>query len=138
MGTWGIESFHDDIAVDWLEDLFDSDPIAFFRQCLDLTGHDYLGHIACIGVVCTAEMIHGVLSEPRAGLPEAALQWLKVNQDLNVKPFVYEAIIGLGRVIGPESEMFEMWQDSENQLDAWQTHLRELVERLEVVAAEIS
>ena len=111
MGTWGIESFADDIAVDWLEDLFESDPLAFFRHCLDLTGEDYLGHIACVGVVCTAEMIHGLLREPRQGLPERANEWLQQHQSLDVQPLVTEAIIGLGRVMGKESEMFELWED---------------------------
>lgn len=137
MGTWGIGSFQDDIAVDWLEDLFDSDPVAFFRQCLDLSGEDYLGHIACVGVVCTSEMIHGLLRQPRAGLPEAAHQWLEQHKALNVQPFLGEAIVGLERVRENKSEMFAMWEDDGDRLDQWRESVGDLIQRLEVVAAEI-
>ncbi len=136
MGTWGIGSFEDDIAVDWLEDLYDSDPIAFFRHCLDLTDHTYLEHMACVGVVCTAEMIHGLLRSPRSGLPEAAREWFDQHRDLPVQSLVLEAIIGMGRVLGPDSEMVELWQDEGDRFDAWRSHQRDLIERLEAVVAE--
>lgn len=135
MGTWGIESFADDIAVDWLDDLFESDPRAFFLHCLDLSGEDYLGHIACVGVVCTAEIIHALLREPRTGLPERAYEWLRQHQELDVQPFVATAIRGLGRVLGPNSEMFELWEDDGERLPAWEARIGDLMERLETVAA---
>ncbi|MEM1068528.1 MAG: DUF4259 domain-containing protein [Planctomycetota bacterium] len=134
MGTWGIKSFEDDVAVDWLEDLYDSDPEAFFRHCLDLTGHDYLEHMACIGIVCTAEMLHGLLLEPRAGLPDTAMEWFEQHRELDVQPFVPDAINGLNRVIGPQSEMTELWQDDGDRFGEWQAHIQDLIVRLQAVA----
>ena len=83
MSSWGYRTFEDGIACDWLEDLHDSDPIAFFVKCLDLTGLDYFDFLACIGVVCTAEMLRGMKLGPRPGLPDAAVGWCQQYRDLN-------------------------------------------------------
>jgi hypothetical protein len=136
MGTWGLGTFDDDIACDWIEDLHDSDAIAFFNQCLDLTGHEDLEYLACIGVVCTAEILHGVLAQPREGLPEAARQWIDNHKHLNVAPLAAEAILGLRRVICPSSEMHQLWEDNEEMYDAWMRQIKDLLSRLETTMAE--
>ncbi len=121
MGAWGPRTFEDDLACDWLEDLFESDPIAFFDHCLDLTGVESPGLLECIGVVCTAEMIHGLLRGPRPGLPEAALRWLRrhVSLTATVRSLIPLVIEGLDRVLDPSSEMYWQWEDEGDQWDAW-------------------
>lgn len=127
MGSWGPGTFEDDIACDWLEDLHDSDPIAFFAQCLDLRDLDYMEFLACVGVVCTSEMIHALTFKPRLGLPEAALSWINDHKALNVICFVPESIAGLKRVMGPASEMHELWADHEEMYDQWRTRMNDLL-----------
>ena len=134
MGSWGPGTFEDDIACDWLEDLHESDPIAFFAHCLDLGDLQYVEFLACVGVVCTAEIVHSLICEPRAGLPEAAYEWLEENQRLDVVPLIPDTIAGLHRVLGPESEMHEMWEDSGN-LHVWEAKTSDLLRRLESVLA---
>lgn len=127
MGSWGPRTFEDDLACDWLEDLLDSDPIAFFDHCLDLTGLDSLGMLASIGVVCTAEMIHGLLCEPRDGLPEAARRWLdrhRVLANLAI-PLVPTAVAGIDRVLQPDSAMHLQWDDADD-LESWQREVTSL------------
>lgn len=136
MGTWGLGTFEDDIACDWLEDLHDSDPIPFFAHCLDLTGHDYLEFLAGVGVVCTAEMLHGLACGPRPGLPSDAQQWIDKHQGLNVAPLMPAAIAGLRRVISPQSQMREMWRDDAVRFDDWMRQLKDLLQRLEHAHAE--
>ena len=131
MGSWGLGTFEDDIACDWLEDLYDSDPIAFFAKCLDLSDLQYVEFLACVGVVCTAEIIHSLLCEPRRGLPEAAHQWLGEHQGLNVFAFIPDTIAGLRRVMGPDSEMRELWEDNHEMHDAWMMQMTDLLKRLE-------
>jgi len=135
MGSWGLGTFEDDIACDWLEDLQESDPIAFFEQCLDLSDHQYVEFLACVGVVCTAEIIHSLISEPRTGLPEAAHQWLGEHRRLNILPFIPDAIAGLRRVMGPDSEMRELWEDNDAMHCDWMIQMRDLVKRLESALA---
>lgn len=135
MGSWGLGTFEDDIACDWLEDLQDSDPIAFFAHCLNLSDIQYIEFLACVGVVCTAEMIHSLICEPRTGLPQAAHQWLGEHQGLNILAFIPDAIEGLRRVMGPDSEMRELWEDSDGMHDAWMSRTRDLQKRLETALA---
>ncbi|MFK8113327.1 MAG: DUF4259 domain-containing protein [Rubripirellula sp.] len=131
MGTWGLGTFDDDIACDWLEDLHESDPIAFFVQCLDLDGDDYLEFLACIGVVCTAEVIHAVICGPRKRVPEAVHQWIQHHPDLSVIALVPDAISGLRRVLGSDSEMLQRWEDNEPMFDDWIKSIEDLIQRLQ-------
>lgn len=131
MGAWGSGTFEDDIACDWLEDLYDSDPLAFFRECLDLDGQvDYLEYVACIGVICTAEMIHGLLHQPRAGLPSAAINWLRENQGLSVRPLIPQTIVAMQQVLGDHSELREMWEDESQRCREWIQTTDDLLQRL--------
>lgn len=130
MGSWGFRTFEDDIACDWLEDLFDSDPIAFFQQCLDLEGHDFLEFLACIGVTCTAEILHGLARTPRNGLPEAAYQWLDAHQELRVDALIPSAIDGLQRVLSSDSQMQLIWEDDGERFNQWRMHYLELIKGL--------
>ncbi|TWU47125.1 DUF4259 domain-containing protein [Rubripirellula reticaptiva] len=128
MGSWGPRTFEDDIACDWLEDLLDSDPIAFFDHCLDLSEPGALGMLACVGIVCTAEMIRGLLCGPREGLPEAAHRWLERNNSLDVlvQSLVPSTVDGLDRVLNDDSEMYQQWEDAGPELDAWRRQIESL------------
>ncbi len=130
MSAWGTGTFDDDFACDWLEDLGDSDPIAFFEHCLDLTGQDDLEYLACVGVVCTAEMIHAICCGRRDELPQPAGQWLRDNRALPVGRLVPAAIGGLRRVLGHQSEMRDRWEDNEELFDSWIAGITDLVDRL--------
>ena len=131
MGSWGFRTFEDDIACDWLEDLFDSDPIAFFHKCLDLEGHDFLEFLACIGVTCTAEILHGLARAPRKGLPEAAYHWLESNQELSTHSMLPSAIAGMHRVLGDDSQMQRMWEDDGERFQQWRQYNLELIKGLQ-------
>ncbi|MCH1439946.1 MAG: DUF4259 domain-containing protein [Rubripirellula sp.] len=131
MSSWGYKTFEDEIACDWLEDLHDSDPIAFFVKCLDLTGLDHLDFLACIGVVCSAEMLCGIKSGPRLGLPNAAARWCEQHHDLNCDFLIPRAIDALKLVLTDRSEMWVRWDDEAGQFDSWLEHQQELIEVLE-------
>ena len=131
MGPWGFRTFEDELACDWLEDLFDSDPILFFRHCLDLQAVDYVEYLAGIGVICTSEMLHAICDRPRDGLPAAAHAWLQRHRRLEVVDLLPDAISGLGRVLGPESELRERWQDHDQWGEQWNRCNRDLLRRME-------
>lgn len=130
MAPWGFETFQDELACDWLEDLFDSDPIAFLTHCLDLERLDYIEYLAGIGVLCSAEIIHGLCAQPRVCLPRLAQDWLVTCQDLDVSNLLPAAIAGMDRVIGTKSEMRERWEDNEQWSDEWFRHQAELLHLL--------
>ncbi|TWU48898.1 hypothetical protein Poly51_48020 [Rubripirellula tenax] len=139
MGVWGPRTFDSDIACDWLEDLWDSDAIAFFDHCLDLTDHtsesgrvNQLGMLACVGVVCTAEMLRGLLFGAREGLPDSAHRWLEENQNLDVlvQSLVPDTIEALNRVLASESEMYLRWDDADDDIETWRLQIESLKQEL--------
>ncbi len=134
MGSWGPRTFEDDIACDWLEDLMDSDPIAFFDHCLELNEPGPLGMLACVGVVCTAEMLCGLLRGPREGLPESAHGWLDRHQALGVlvQSLLPDTVDALDRVLDPHSEMYQQWEDADVELITWTKQLTNLKNALKM------
>ncbi|MCG8652644.1 MAG: DUF4259 domain-containing protein [Pirellulales bacterium] len=133
MGTWGMGAFDNDVAGDWLEDLADSDPIAFFRHCLDLSDQDYLEQVACVGVVCTAEILHGLLRSPRPELPETACRWIADHSTLMPFELVPAAIDGMEAVLDEPSEMRELWEDEAEHYAQWQAYMAQLTDGLRQV-----
>ena len=136
MSSWGYHTFQDEIACDWLEDLHDSDPIPFFVKCLDLAGLDHIDFLACVGVVCTAEMLFGIKSGPRSGLPEAAVAWCEQYRELNCAFLIPHAIDALRLVLTDCSEMWVRWDDEADRFDSWLEHQQKLVEGLRSVLRE--
>jgi len=134
MSSWGYRTFEDGIACDWLEDLHDSDPIAFFVKCLDLADLEYFDFLACVGVVCTAEMLRGIKSGPRPGLPEAAVGWCEEHRDLNCGFLIPRAIDSLKLVLTDRSEMWVRWDDDAERFDCWLEHQQELMENLQGIS----
>ena len=136
MSSWGFRTFEDDIACDWLEDLFDSDPIAFFVKCLDLRGIDNLDFLACVGVVCTSEMLRGVVAGPRPRLPEIATHWCPEYHELNCQWLLPQAVAAMKRILAPDSEMRVRWEDNGEQFECWLSHQTELTRDLQAAIPE--
>jgi Domain of unknown function (DUF4259) len=136
---WGIGPFDDDLAADWLEDLNDSDPIAFFQHCLDLSDTDDLHYLACIGVVCTAAMLAGLVSQRfRSTLPETALAWIANHQHLQseVPPLARQAIMGLGQVLSIDSEISVRWEDrGADQYEQWHQGIEQIAAELRIAVS---
>ena len=137
MSSWGHRTFEDDIALDWLEDLHESEPLAFFRHCLDLSDQHELTYLACVGVVCTAEMIHSIITEPRPGMPEAARVWVAEQDDVEIalRGLVPSTIEALDRVLCKTSEMTLRWQDAgETHYGTWYGEVASLKNELAKIA----
>lgn len=126
MSSWGHRTFDDDIALDWLEDLHESEPIAFFRHCLDLTDQQDLCFLACVGVVCTAEVIHAIIATPRLGMPVSAKEWCCNQESIqqSATELVPQAITALDRVLQDSSEMWVRWSDlGETHFGTWHSEV---------------
>lgn len=141
MNIWETGPFEDDLAIDWLEDLHDSDAMAFFRHCLDLTDTNDLHHLACIGVLCSSAMIAGLLSDsPALPLPPSATDWLADHQALKSEApsLIVDAIGGLRQVLAPESEMAVRWQDRGEAMYAqWRRDVEQIMTLLQTVQSQV-
>ncbi len=130
MSPWGIGTFEDELACDWIEDLEDSDPVAFLAHCLDLGDEQPLGYLACIGVLCSAEIISATSSNTASKLPEALQRWIESHPEIDLKPFVLPAIIGLRKVLAEDSEISLLWNDNEQSGSDWLKSKKELCKNL--------
>lgn len=131
MNPWGIKTFDDEIACDWLEDLYDSDPVAFLAQSLDLSDTGDLDYLPCMGVFCAAELVHAKHSQNVERIPKELSQWLEQNTELGLSGFILPALNALRQILTSESELVERWSDNEAAADLWLQHKRELLELLE-------
>jgi uncharacterized protein DUF4259 len=127
MGTWGSEPFDNDGAADWGNDLDDARPedrAALVRSALTLDD-GYLevdeGQIA----VAAAAVVAAV----RCGTVPDSPYWpdfLTASEGLDLPDLRDLALTALDRIVGPESELHELWTEDgpSEEWDAQITALR--------------
>lgn len=132
MGAWSPEPFGNDSALDWAQDLVESDAAAFlaatFETVLEDEG-DYLdAELGEVGLAA-AEVLARLLGRPVPGgeLPEALQAWLATpGQGADaVVALCAPALAALERIAGNASELHELWSETD-ALGEWQAQVRAL------------
>lgn len=125
MGAWGIGSFENDQAGDWIYDLEEADDWGLVQTTLQkiLDGDD---EDAC-EALAAAEVVAAALGRPLANLPEEATQWLGEHRDLpdNLVALATRAVTA----VATTSELKELWEETAD-FDAWCGTVRDLQSRL--------
>ncbi len=130
MGTWSHEPFGNDSAADWaweLEGQTDFSLVAQAIQSVLDTGADYLDADVAVEAVAAAEVLAKALGRGTQAdaYTEEVDAWLKT---VTVKPspeLLAQAQAALARVIAPDSELRELWEESED-FPNWETSIRAL------------
>lgn len=129
MGTWGIGSFENDDAADFMIDLLDSGDLSLIREVLDnvLTSTEYVEAPDAALAIVAAEVAAAALGRAtRAAQQEAGLaDWLArirptIDDDLR-----QQAVNALRRILAEHSELRELWEDTEEFRD-WQATVTDL------------
>lgn len=132
MGAWSPEPFGNDSALDWAQDLVESDGAAFlaatFEAVLEDEG-DYLdAELGEVGMAA-AEVLARLLGQPvpGTGLPEALEQWLAgAGRGVTVPAeWRAQALAALERIAGNASELHELWAETD-ALGEWQAQVKAL------------
>ena len=131
MNPWGIETFENEIACDWLEDLQDSEPVAFVKESLHLHIHQRIPYVSCIGVVCAAELVHSSNSKRSRPVPLELYQWIEKHPKMDFTGFIIPAIVSMRRVLQPQSELRIRWEDNETLGPTWLRNQNRLIGLLE-------
>jgi len=128
MGTWGIKTFEDDDARDWIYKLEDTDdPLVFLRDSLKYPETNvYFDSIRAKLVLCASEIIYGLLQTPREGVPENAVDWINSNKGLDVSDLKDLCIKGIDRVLADNSELKDLWSENTDLYQQWQDNVRSL------------
>ncbi|AWT35733.1 hypothetical protein GCM10008956_05620 [Deinococcus arenae] len=128
MSAWGVGPFQNEAAAGYAAEIVQDGAYALaeaFDVALD-PDNDYLeaeeGHRA----VAAAETLAAVLTGDTSALTDAALRAWVQNTDAaelsHLRPHAMEA---LERVLGPGSELPDLWEDSEDA-DAWREDIQRL------------
>ncbi|OOV15520.1 DUF4259 domain-containing protein [Deinococcus sp. LM3] len=128
MSAWGVGPFQNEAAAEYAAEIVQDGAYALaeaFDVALD-PDNDYLeaeeGHRA----VAAAETLAAVLTGDTAALTDAALRaWVQNTDAAEVAHLRGHALEALERVLGPGSELPDLWEDSDDA-DAWQGDIQRL------------
>jgi hypothetical protein len=137
MGTWATGPFGNDFALDWAEDLHESNDLYFIGDTLDNVlspdNGDYLEApfgaegLAAVETLLRLEGRGGARDDDSAAIDE----WVEVVQGKykSRADLLEKAGRVLDLVLSERSELRELWQDSEH-FDAWRATVDEQKARL--------
>jgi len=130
VGTWSHEPFGNDSANDWAYDLDGQTDFSLVAQAVQAVldnGNDYLDADVAVEAVAAAEVLAKALGRGTQAdaYTEKVDAWL---ESIAVKPspdLLSKAQAALTRIVGPDSELRELWEDSDD-FESWQSSVRAL------------
>ncbi|SHN12662.1 protein of unknown function [Duganella sacchari] len=135
MGTWAVDAFGNDYAQDWADDLHETNNLDAVEDTLNtvLESGDYLEApfaaeaLVAIEVLARLQGKGGPRTEDSASLDE----WVDARK-AKAKPrtdLAQKAVRALERILSPESELRQLWEESEHYND-WLAAVEDLRARL--------
>jgi hypothetical protein len=134
MGTWSVDPFGSDNAVDWIYDLVETDDLAFIaetiQKVLDI-GSEYLEAPEVVEAIAAADTIARLKGNfyVKNAYTESLDDWIENHKLTPPQALVESAIVAMERILTDPSELLELWQDSEN-FDDWAKEIQDLKARL--------
>jgi hypothetical protein len=134
MGAWGFGSFDNDDAADFLADVTESGDLSLIREVLDnvLTSTEYVEAPDASQAIAAAEILAFAIGRPTpAAQQEQALeQWISRLRPSVEPALVTQARDALVRILAPNSELRELWEDADEFSD-WRATVDELARQLQ-------
>ena len=131
MGTWGVQTFEDDVACDWLYRLEDEPVLDVLTDSLRAAaGEDYLDRDIGMEALCACEALAAVRGVPSQKLPEALIEAVRDLKPSSVTHLVPSALAFLTRLTGEGSELNELWRENAADHPNWLNSIADLRIRL--------
>ena len=137
MGAWSHEPFGNDTAGDWVYELEDAIGLDLLEETLDnALGEDeddgYLEAPEAEEALAAVEVIVHMVGKGAdfEKLPEAVATWIATCSEKPGPPLIQKALAALARIDSEESELRELWEESED-FEAWKTSLEARVKALQ-------
>ena len=122
MGAWSHESFGNDTAADWAYGLAECKDMAYIEDALDavLSENDYLDSDIAAEAVAAIEVMAKMLGKGTQAdsYTENADIWVASMTEAPSADLRAKAIRAIDRITGEESELAELWSDSDDS-DGW-------------------
>lgn len=136
MGTWAVDAFGNDYALDWAEDLQETKNLEAVENTLDNVldnGGAYLEApfaaeaLVAIEVIARLQGHWGLRNEES----EAVDAWVEQRPQKARPDLAAKAHQVIERILAEQSELRELWADSEHYAD-WTASVAELKGRVDV------
>ena len=130
MGAWGIGSFDNDDALDWVIELEAADDStildAAFNTILDDTTQ-YLDASDCCSAIAAAEVVAALRGKADDALPDSVQDWVNAHPaiDDTLTARARQALASILKV----SELKELWEEVD-EYDQWLAAVNGLIGRL--------
>ena len=128
MGTWGKGSFDNDSAADFMNEVIQDGDFALheaFEVVLD-PDMDYVEAEEGVRAIAAAEILAAVLSGDTSKITDAALRvWVQNADKTSLADLRELASEALDRILAPESELPELWEDTADS-GAWLSNVQRL------------
>ena len=130
MGTWSHEPFGNDTAGDWayaLEERSDYSLVAQAIQSVLDNGPDYLDSDLAVEAVAAAEVLAKALGRGTQAdaYTKAVDAWVASVAAKPSAELLSQARNALTRILGPDSELRELWEDSDD-FESWEASMQAL------------
>ncbi|MFC4425572.1 DUF4259 domain-containing protein [Deinococcus navajonensis] len=132
MNVWGTGPFENEVGAAFAQEVQQDGPLALaeaFEVALD-PDTDFLAAEEGHRVVAAAQLLVCVLENDTAPLTDAGLRaWVQGLSGAQLQPLRDLAREALGRTLGPDSELPDLWEDADDS-EAWQATVQALRSRL--------
>jgi hypothetical protein len=135
MGAWGVGSFDNDDAADWLNDQLrrsaDLRPIQTALDAvaqLDPTG--YLEAPEASAAVAAGEVVAALAGQPAANLPSDVTAWVEAHRRSGVTDDLRDLARRAVARVEANSELRDLWDESDDGGANWRRQLGDLMMRL--------
>lgn len=131
MGAWGHGVFEDDTALDFMDELMGhSDPRPIMAQAFGVDGESGLDYEQGHAVLVSALVMRSV--EDKEPLEEDEdpdwTRWRQSLEGLDFSRLYGPAVRSLQHLIGPNSELNELWAENEEDYPLWRQQAQDLLE----------
>lgn len=141
MGAWGIKTFENDQAMDWLGDFleapseklildtFSPQPTViqpgFIGKLMGKKAESYPGELGGDQVLAAAEVVASIMGRPSANNPDE----LKRLPSISLSPATVTKALSAIDEIMKESNLKDCWEETDD-FQAWKTEVEDLRTRL--------
>ncbi len=134
MGTWAVDSFGNDDACDWsyaLEKVNDLSPVEDALNAVINAGEEGVESSEAAEAIAAIEVIARLQGNwgNRSAYSERVDDWVETNKIQPSTSLAQKAYIVIERILAENSELKELWQESEDY-KAWLDSVADLKNRI--------
>ena len=134
MGTWALDAFGNDYAMDWAQDLQQYKTLELVETTLDNVIDSTEAELEApfaAEALAALDVIARLLGKPGAADPATAEvdEWVAACKKKVTPPLLEKARLAFDKIVAETSELRPLWQDSDH-FDDWQQDVAALRRRV--------